>query len=116
MRAYILLVPRNSSRGGGVIPSLAELGEQFYQLTSAWVLPVWNVASWSVVRCIVRCVVSVALNVTTASVQLRVLHNSVYLPARLKLRGNYYTCGSVRSCTILYCPVRTFGLLASHHF
>jgi hypothetical protein len=30
----------------------------------------------------------VALNVTTASVQLRVLHNSVYLSARLKLRGN----------------------------
>jgi hypothetical protein len=29
----------------------------------------------------------VALNVTTASVQLRVLHNSVYLSARLKLRG-----------------------------
>jgi hypothetical protein len=53
---YILLVSRNSSRGRGVIPSLAELGEQFYQLTSAWVLPVWNVASWSVVRCIVRCV------------------------------------------------------------
>jgi hypothetical protein len=55
----VLLVPRNSSRGRGVIPFLAELGEQFYQLTSAWVLPVWNVASWSVVRCIVRCVVSV---------------------------------------------------------
>jgi hypothetical protein len=57
---YILLVPRNSSRGRGVIPSLSELGEQSYQLTSAWVLPVWNVASWSVVRCIVRCVVSVS--------------------------------------------------------
>jgi hypothetical protein len=55
----ILLVPRNSSRGRWVIPSLAELREQSYQLTSAWVLPVWNVASWSVVRCIVRCVVSV---------------------------------------------------------
>jgi hypothetical protein len=40
----ILLVPRNSSRGRGVIPSLAELGEQSYQLTSAWVPPVWNVA------------------------------------------------------------------------
>jgi hypothetical protein len=33
----------------------------------------------------------VALNVTTASVQLRVLHNSVYLSARLKLRGTNYT-------------------------
>jgi hypothetical protein len=44
--AYELtLVPRNSSRGRGVVPSLAELGEQSYQLTSAWVLPVWNVAS-----------------------------------------------------------------------
>jgi hypothetical protein len=30
----------------------------------------------------------VALNVTTASVQLRVVHNSDYLSARLKLRGN----------------------------
>jgi hypothetical protein len=29
---------------------------QSYQLMSAWVLPVWNVASWSVVRCMVRCV------------------------------------------------------------
>jgi hypothetical protein len=29
----------------------------------------------------------VALNVTTASVQLRVLHNSVYLSARLKLQA-----------------------------
>jgi hypothetical protein len=29
----------------------------------------------------------VALNVTTASVQLRMLHNSVYLSARLKLRS-----------------------------
>jgi hypothetical protein len=56
---YILLVRRNSSRGRGVIPSFAELGEQSYQLTSAWVLPFWNVASWSVVRCIVRCLVSV---------------------------------------------------------
>jgi hypothetical protein len=36
------------------MPSFAELGEQSYQLTLAWVLPVWNV-----VRCIVRCVVSV---------------------------------------------------------
>jgi hypothetical protein len=36
------------------MPSLAELGEQSYQLTSAWVLPVWNVASWNVVRCIVQ--------------------------------------------------------------
>jgi hypothetical protein len=58
-RPKVLLVPRNSSRGRGVIPSLAELGEQSYQLTSAWVLPVWNVASWSVVSCIVRCVVFV---------------------------------------------------------
>jgi hypothetical protein len=38
-------IPRNSSRDRGAIPSLAELGEQ-----SAWVLPVWNVASWSVFR------------------------------------------------------------------
>jgi hypothetical protein len=36
--AIILLVPRNSSRGRGVITSLAELGEQSYQLPSAWVL------------------------------------------------------------------------------
>jgi hypothetical protein len=34
-------------------------GGQSYQLTLAWVLPGWNVASWSVVRCIARCVVSV---------------------------------------------------------
>jgi hypothetical protein len=33
----------------------------------------------------------VALNVTTASVQLRVLNNSVYLSARLKLRGTNST-------------------------
>jgi hypothetical protein len=33
----------------------------------------------------------VALNGTTASVQLRVLHNSVYLSARLKLRGTNST-------------------------
>jgi hypothetical protein len=52
-RTLLLLVPRNSSRGRGVISSLAELREQSYQLMSAWVLPVWNVASWSVVRCIV---------------------------------------------------------------
>jgi hypothetical protein len=32
-----------------------------------------------------------ALNVTTASVQLRALHNSVYLSARLKLRGTNYS-------------------------
>jgi hypothetical protein len=55
MLPILLLVPRNSSHGRGVIPSLAELGEQSYQLTTAWVLPVWNVVSWSVVRCIVRC-------------------------------------------------------------
>jgi hypothetical protein len=36
----------------------------------------------------------VALNVTTASVQLRVLHNSVYLSARLKLRGTNYNRNS----------------------
>jgi hypothetical protein len=35
-----------------------------------------NVSAWGV-----------ALNVTTASVKVRVLHNSVYLSARLKLRG-----------------------------
>jgi hypothetical protein len=29
-------------------------GGQSYQLMSAWVLPVWNVVSWSVVRCIVH--------------------------------------------------------------
>jgi hypothetical protein len=34
----------------------------------------------------------VALNVTTGSVQLRVLHNSVYLFARLKLRGTNSIC------------------------
>jgi hypothetical protein len=50
----LLLVPRNSSRGRGVIPSLAELGEQSYQLTSAWVLPVWNEASWSVVTVVTQ--------------------------------------------------------------
>jgi hypothetical protein len=33
----------------------------------------------------------VALNVTTASVQLRMLHNSVYLSAGLKLRGTNNT-------------------------
>jgi hypothetical protein len=52
-RCYVLLDPRNSSRDRRVIPPLAVLGEQSYQLTSVWVLPVWNVASWSVVRCIV---------------------------------------------------------------
>jgi hypothetical protein len=55
----VLLVPWNSSRGRGVILSLAELGEQSYQLTSAWVLPVWNVASWRVVWCILILLVSV---------------------------------------------------------
>jgi hypothetical protein len=47
---HLLLVPRNFSCGRGVIPSLAELGEQAAQLMSAWVLSVWNVVSWSVVR------------------------------------------------------------------
>jgi hypothetical protein len=56
---HVLLVPQNSSHGRGVITSLTELGEQSYQLTSARLIPVWNVASWSVVRCIVHCVVSV---------------------------------------------------------
>jgi hypothetical protein len=51
LQINLLLVPRNSSRDSWVLSSLAELGEQSYQLTSAWVLPVWNV-----VRCIVRCV------------------------------------------------------------
>jgi hypothetical protein len=46
----LLLVPRNFSRGRGVIPSLAGLGEQSAQLTAAWVLPACNVASWSVVQ------------------------------------------------------------------
>jgi hypothetical protein len=43
IRPNVQLVPRNFSRGRGVIPTLAELREQSYQLTSAWVLPVWNV-------------------------------------------------------------------------
>jgi hypothetical protein len=50
----------------------------------------------------------VALNVTTASVQLRVLHNSVYLSARLKLRG-----------TNLYLPLQdkvTEHLVQISHF
>jgi hypothetical protein len=46
----------------------------------------------------------VALNVTTASVQLRVLHNSVYLSARLKLGGTNYTYLSIQK---LFLPVRT---------
>jgi hypothetical protein len=60
---------------------------------AVWVLPVWTVASWSVVRYTVQYVVllamffarGVALKVTTASVQLRMLQNSVYLP-----RGQSY--------------------------
>jgi hypothetical protein len=50
-----LLFPRNCRHIGGVQPSLAGLGEQSAQLTSAWVLPVCNAASWSVRR-IVHCV------------------------------------------------------------
>jgi hypothetical protein len=42
-RLRFLLVPRNFSRGRGVIPSLAERGGA---ILSEWVLPVWNVASW----------------------------------------------------------------------
>jgi hypothetical protein len=70
---------------------------------AAWVLPVWNVASWSLVRYTVQCVVlmtmfsarGVALNVTTASVQLRMLQNSVYLPRsqsyqQLTVLGTHY--------------------------
>jgi hypothetical protein len=59
---------------------------------SAWVLPVWNVASWSAVRCIVRRVVSVG-NVSRSGSSSeghhskRTFHNSVYLSARIKLRG-----------------------------
>jgi hypothetical protein len=33
---HILLVPRNSGRGRGLIPSLTEQGEQSYELMSAW--------------------------------------------------------------------------------
>jgi hypothetical protein len=33
----------------------------------------------------------VALNITTASVQLCVLHNSIYLSVWIKLRGTNYT-------------------------
>jgi hypothetical protein len=46
----LMLVPHNCSPGRGVIPSLAGRGEQSCQLTSAQVLPVSNMASWSVVR------------------------------------------------------------------
>jgi hypothetical protein len=63
---------------------------------SAWVLPVWNVASWSAVRCIVRCVVSVGNVFRSGSSSeghhsKRTLHNSVYLSAWLKLRGTNST-------------------------
>jgi hypothetical protein len=47
------------------------------------------------------------LNVTTASVQLRVLHNSVYLSARLKLRGTnssqWYLMTSATASFPFYC-------------
>jgi hypothetical protein len=43
----------------------------------------------------------VALNVTTASVQLRVLHTGVYLFARLKLRGTNSTWLSFVSALVL---------------
>jgi hypothetical protein len=33
---YVKLVPRNCSRGRGVTPSVAELGEQCAQLALAW--------------------------------------------------------------------------------
>jgi hypothetical protein len=68
---------------------------------SAWVLPVWNVASWSAVRCIVRCVVSVGNVFRSGSSSeghhsKRTLHKSVYLSARLKLRGT----NSSRTCRV----------------
>jgi hypothetical protein len=48
----------------------------------------------------------VALNVTTASVQLRVLHTSVYLSARLMLRGtNSSTNFNLRNILIFYFKV-----------
>jgi hypothetical protein len=43
----------------------------------------------------------VALNVITASVQLRVLHSSVYLSARLKLRGTNYTLFCVATVSMV---------------
>jgi hypothetical protein len=45
-----------------------------------------------------------ALNIITAGVQLRVLHNSVILFARLKLRGTNYTNISKEpaACTCIY--------------
>jgi hypothetical protein len=43
----------------------------------------------------------VVLNVTTASVQLRVLHNSVYLSARLKLRGTNLDHYSIKTFNCL---------------
>jgi hypothetical protein len=45
--------------GSGLIPTLAELGEQSYQLTSAWVPVGTTSLECSVLefgRCIVRCV------------------------------------------------------------
>jgi hypothetical protein len=85
-----MLVAGNCCSGRGVKPSLAGPGGA---VLTTWILQIWNVASWSVVRCIVQSVVllamfsarGVALNVTTASVQLRMLQNSVYLP-----RGQSY--------------------------
>jgi hypothetical protein len=50
----------------------------------------------------------VALNVTTASVQLRVLYNSAYLSARLKLRG---TNSSYSDFQFSRSPCRTLSLL-----
>jgi hypothetical protein len=71
---------------------------------SAWVLPVWNVASWSAVRCIVRCVVSVVNVFRSGSSSeghhsKRTLHHSVYLSARLKLRGTNSTNFSKELCS-----------------
>jgi hypothetical protein len=129
----LLLVPRNFSRGIGVIPSLAERGGA---VLAAYVYVGTTRLECSVLKCgqvystlccllvgashsdcityctvtvflIMSCIVhiaiviwchalvsvgnvfrsGVALNVTTASVQLRVLYNSAYFSARLKLRG-----------------------------
>jgi hypothetical protein len=61
----------------------------------------------------------VALNVTTASVQLRVLHNSVYLSVRLKSQGNncmYETPDFIEQLIVIQCARNSVLLnLLIHH-
>jgi hypothetical protein len=70
---FVLLVPRNFSRGRGVIPSLAERGGA---VLSAWVLPVWNVASANVVR---------QHNVLYTWLHFKTLHSKLEVPTLTRL-------------------------------